>query len=157
MINAFIQSMGLNALDVQTVKMMNPLKLAYLGDAVYEVYIRAYLVNEVVLTPHEMTKRAVKYVKAYYQSKFINGIKGFLTEDEWTLVKRGRNQKSNTVPKNASITDYRYATGLETLIGYLFLVGETDRLNEIVKQGILYLEGSIDTMESVEAIIDEND
>ena len=155
MINAFIQSMGLKSLDVQTVNMMNPLKLAYLGDAVYEVYIRAYLVNEVVLTPHEMTKRAVKYVKASYQSKLINGIKEFLTEEEWTLVKRGRNQKSNTVPKSASLTDYRYATGLETLIGYLFLVGHYDRLNEIIKQGILYLEGAQDNLVQVEDIIDE--
>ncbi len=136
----FLDQMGLNSLDEQTVRMMNPLKLAYLGDALFEVYIRSYLINEVVLTPHEMSKKAIKYVKASSQAKLVMGIKDDLTEEEWSLVKRGRNQKSATVPKNALLSDYKYATGFEALVGYLYLMGKEDRLIEIVSMGIRYLE-----------------
>ena len=89
----FIDHMNLTQLDETTIRMMNPLKLAYIGDAVFELYIREYLINRVVLTPHEMSKRAIKYVKASSQSAMINGIKESLSEEEWTWVKRGRNQK----------------------------------------------------------------
>lgn len=136
----FLDQMGLNSLDEQTVRMMNPLKLAYLGDALFEVYIRNYLINEVVLTPHEMSKKAIKYVKASSQAKLVMGIKDDLTEEEWSLVKRGRNQKSATVPKNALLSDYKYATGFEALVGYLYLMGREERLLEIVSKGIRYLE-----------------
>lgn len=136
----FLDQMGLNSLDEQTVRMMNPLKLAYLGDALFEVYIRNYLINEVVLTPHEMSKKAIKYVKASSQAKLIMGIKDDLTEEEWSMVKRGRNQKSATVPKNALLSDYKYATGFEALVGYLYLMGKEERLIEIVSMGIRYLE-----------------
>ncbi|GAB6106940.1 Mini-ribonuclease 3 [Fusibacter bizertensis] len=136
----FLNQMGLASLDEQTVRMMNPLKLAYLGDALFEGYIRNYLINEVVLTPHEMSKKAIKYVKASSQAKLIMGIKEELTEEEWSLVKRGRNQKSATVPKNALLSDYKYATGFEALVGYLYLMGREDRLIEVVSMGIKYLE-----------------
>lgn len=138
--NRFIVEMGRTPLDEQTVRMLNPLKLAFLGDAIYEAYIRTYLVNEVVLTPHEMSRRAVKYVKASAQANLINGIKNLLTEEEWIIVKRGRNQKSTTVPKNALLIDYKYATGFEALIGYLHLTQNESRIIEILKAGILYLE-----------------
>lgn len=138
--NRFIVEMGRQPLDAQTIRMLNPLKLAFLGDAIYEAYIRTYLVSEVVLTPHEMSRRAVKYVKASAQASLINGIKDMLTEEEWTIVKRGRNQKSATVPKNALLIDYKYATGFETLIGYLHLTQNESRIIEILKAGILYLE-----------------
>ncbi|HAS74577.1 MAG TPA: Mini-ribonuclease 3 [Clostridiales bacterium UBA8960] len=127
-------------MDEQAVKMLNPLKLAFLGDAIYEAYIRTYLVNEVVLTPHEMSKRAVKYVKASAQASLVNGIRALLTEEEWIIVKRGRNQKSSTVPKNALLIDYKYATGFEALIGYLHLTQNESRIIEIIKAGIRYLE-----------------
>lgn len=136
----FLNQMRLTSLDEQTVRMMNPLKLAYLGDALFEVYIRNYLINEVVLTPHEMSKKAIKYVKASSQAKLVMGIKEALTEEEWSLVKRGRNQKSATVPKNALLSDYKYATGFEALVGYLYLMGREDRLLEVVSMGIKYLE-----------------
>lgn len=138
--NQFITSMNLQPLDAQTVRMMNPLKLAYLGDVVYEMYIRVYLINKVVLTPHEMSKKAIQYVKASSQARLVIGIKDQLSEEEWTLVKRGRNQKSSTVPKNALLSDYRYATGFEALIGYLHLLNREARIIEIIKMGIEYLE-----------------
>ena len=146
----FLEQMGLNSLDEPTVRMMNPLKLAYLGDALFEVYIRNYLINEVVLTPHEMSKKAIKYVKASSQAKLVMGIKDALTDEEWSLVKRGRNQKSATVPKNALLSDYKYATGFEALIGYLYLLGREERLIEIVTMGIHFLENPIEkiTIES---------
>ncbi len=139
----FLSAMQLNPLDEQTVRMMNPLKLAYIGDAIYEAYIRTYLINQVVLTPHEMSKKAIFYVKASAQAALINGIRDQLTEEEWTLVKRGRNQHSSSVPKNALLSDYRYATGFEALIGYLYLVGNEDRIIEIVRDGIHFLETQI--------------
>ena len=136
----FIAEMQLNVLDEQTVRMMNPLKLAYIGDAIYEAYIRTYLINRVVLTPHEMSKKAIYYVKASAQAAITNGIKEHLTEEEWTIIKRGRNQHTASVPKNASLSDYRYATGFEALVGYLYLTGNEDRLIAIIKMGIEYLE-----------------
>lgn len=139
----FYKRMNLTPLDEQTVRMMNPLKLAYLGDAVFETYIRMYLINHVVMTPNEMSKKAVQYVKAASQARLINGIKAYLTEDEWTLVKRGRNQKSSSVPKNALLSDYRYATGFETLIGYLHLLNHEARIIEIIGLGIELLENRL--------------
>lgn len=139
----FYTRMNLTPLDEQTVRMMNPLKLAYLGDAVFETYIRMYLINHVVMTPNEMSKKAVQYVKAASQARLINGIKTYLTEDEWTLVKRGRNQKSSSVPKNALLSDYRYATGFETLIGYLHLLNHEARIIEIIGLGIELLENRL--------------
>lgn len=136
----FITAMHLKALDEQTVRMMNPLKLAYVGDAIFESYIRTYLVNSTILTPHEMSKKAVLYVKASAQARLINGIREHLSEEEWTLVKRGRNQHTSSVPKNALLSDYRYATGFESLLGYLHLIGNEDRVIEIIKLGIEYLE-----------------
>ena len=136
----FIDHMNLKQLDEATVRMMNPLKLAYIGDAVFELYIRTYLVNKVVLTPHEMSKLAIKYVKASSQATMVNGLKEALTEEEWTMVKRGRNQKTPTVPKNALMSDYRYATGFETLIGYLYLMRKEERLIDIISMGIKYVE-----------------
>lgn len=141
----FIDHMNLTQLDETTIRMMNPLKLAYIGDAVFELYIREYLINRVVLTPHEMSKRAIKYVKASSQSAMINGIKESLSEEEWTWVKRGRNQKTPTVPKNALMSDYRYATGFETLIGYLYLMEKNERIVEIIASGIHFIEENQDT------------
>lgn len=146
--NNFYTRMNLTPLDEQTVRMMNPLKLAYLGDAVFETYIRMYLINHVVMTPNEMSKKAVQYVKAASQARLINGIKSYLTEDEWTLVKRGRNQKSSSVPKNALLSDYRYATGFETLIGYLHLLNQEARIIEIIGLGIELLENRLPAVEN---------
>lgn len=152
----FIDHMNLKQLDEATIRMMNPLKLAYIGDAVFELYIRTYLVNKVVLTPHEMSKLAIKYVKASSQATMVNGLKEALTEEEWTMVKRGRNQKTPTVPKNALMSDYRYATGFETLMGYLYLMGKEERLIEVVSMGIKYVEAKEES-ETVDKVASEDE
>ena len=120
---------------------MSPLVLAYLGDTVYESYIREYLIkkncNNKVNTLH---KQAIKYVNANAQSKVIHTIENDLTEEEMRIFKRGRNQKSNTAPKNMDLVDYKHATGFEALIGYLYLDKQIDRLEEIVRRGIAIIE-----------------
>lgn len=130
--NEFLLSADMNQLTETEVRMMNPLKLAFLGDAIYEAYIRTYLLTQFVLTPNEMSRRSRMFVKASAQSYAVHHIREHLTEEEWTFVKRGRNQKSASVPKNANLTDYRYATGFEVLIGYLYLTNQKDRLFQVV-------------------------
>lgn len=116
-------------------KYLNPLVLAFVGDAIYEVFVRAYLVdNHRDMHVHKLHKKAVEFVKAQAQSEFVKNIIDELTEEEFAIFKRGRNTKSATVPKNADIQDYRMATGFESLIGYLYLTEERDRLKYILNR-----------------------
>lgn len=111
------------------------LALAYIGDSVYEVYVRTRVIKEHPDMPaHKLHRCAVGYVKAHAQSNSIEAIESELTENELAVYKRGRNAKSPTVPKNADLTDYRRATGFETLIGYLYLGGDNERLNYIMEK-----------------------
>jgi len=119
-----------NRLTVKEINSLSPLQLAYVGDAVYELLVRTYLVKK-GLAVRKLHKAAVEYVKAEAQSGFIHALEDELTEEEKTFVKRGRNAKNNTVPKNADLMDYKYATGFETLIGYLFLIGEDERIFQL--------------------------
>lgn len=121
-----------NKWSVRDASMLSPLQLAYVGDAVYEVLIRTYLLEDKKLSVNNLHKKAIKYVKAEGQSNIIHKIMDKLTEEERSIVKRGRNTKSATVPKNANISDYRYATGFEALMGYLYLLNRQDRIEEIV-------------------------
>lgn len=109
-----------------------PLVLAYIGDAVFELYVRTKLLGEGELKVSSLHHRAVEYVKAKGQADFLHRLEDMLTPEEKDIVRRGRNAKSVTVPKNAEVADYRLATGFEALIGYLFLKGETLRLSEIL-------------------------
>ena len=118
------------------VRAYSPLTLAYIGDAVYELVIRTVIVERANRAANELHKRAVKYVQAGTQAAMITTLQEVLTEDELAVFKRGRNAKSNTSAKNASITDYRKATGFEALIGFLYLTDQTDRLLYLVKEGI---------------------
>ncbi len=120
-------------------RLMAPLVLAYVGDAVFEVFVRNYLVLERNVSVKVLHKSATRYVKAKAQSIIVHALEKELTEEEWTMVKRGRNQKSATVPKNADLTDYRYATGFETLLGYLFYIGKTERLMEIMTKAMIII------------------
>ena len=123
---------------------MSPLVLAYIGDTVYETYVREYLIRENINRKvNDYHKRAVKYVKAQAQANIIHNIESELTEDELRIYKRGRNQKSHTSAKNASVIDYKHATGFETLIGYLYLGKEQERLEYIINKGIKIVEESI--------------
>ncbi len=110
-----------------------PLSLAYIGDGVYELYVRNRVISENPDMPaHKLHLQSVKYVKAHAQSNSIHALEGILSEKEMAIFKRGRNAKSPTVPKNANLTDYRHATGFEALVGYLYLSGEKERLNELM-------------------------
>ena len=112
---------------------MSPLVLAYLGDTVYETYIREHLIRQNTQRKvNDLHKLAIKYVKAKAQASIIHEIESELTEEESKIYKRGRNQKSNTSPKNADIIDYKHATGFEALIGYLYLNNEIERLQYII-------------------------
>lgn len=111
----------------------SPLVLAYIGDGVYELYVRNRVITENENLPaHKLHKTVIKYVKASAQAKSITEISEFLSDDEMAVFKRGRNAKSYTSPKNAEIGDYRKATGFEALVGYLYLLEDTKRLNEIM-------------------------
>ncbi|HBG5345716.1 TPA: Mini-ribonuclease 3 [Clostridioides difficile] len=120
---------------------MSPLVLAYLGDTVYETYIREHLIRQNTQKKvNDLHKLAIKYVKAKAQATIIHEIEIELTEEESKIYKRGRNQKSNTSPKNADIIDYKHATGFEALVGYLYLNNEIERLQFIINKGIKIIE-----------------
>lgn len=111
----------------------SPLALAYIGDGVYELYVRTRVIEERPNLPaHKLHLHTVKYVKARAQSQSIEAMLPMLTEEETAVYKRGRNAKSATMAKNATMTDYRRATGFEALIGYVYLTENTERLNELM-------------------------
>ncbi|MDO9493318.1 Mini-ribonuclease 3 [Acetobacterium sp.] len=114
---------------------MNPLALAYIGDGIFSDLIRKYLLGCGHQNVNFMTKTSISYVRASAQAQIIRELLPQLSEAEERMVKRGRNTASQ-VPKNAHPSDYRYATGFETLIGYLFLCGETERMKNLVYQSI---------------------
>lgn len=109
------------------------LNLAYIGDTVFDLYVRTMLVSDVDARVHELHLMSAKRVCAGGQAQAFRRIEPMLSEEELGIYKRGRNSHMGTVAKNASIADYRTATGLEALIGYLFLCGRDDRLTELMK------------------------
>ena len=115
-------------------KEINVLVLAYLGDTVYENYVRKFLINKNIGNVNSMQKEAVNYVSAPRQAEFLTKMieSNFLTEEEINIVKRARNYKTKSHPKNCDIITYKYATGLEALIGYLELEGQENRIKEIM-------------------------
>jgi ribonuclease-3 family protein len=116
--------------------MYSPAQLAYAGDAVYELLVRSYILNSHDTNVNKMHKLAVKFVKANSQAFLVTKLEEVLTEDEKRVVKRGRNAKVTSSPKNAELMDYRYATGFEALFGYLYLNNELDRLFELFNKVI---------------------
>lgn len=120
----------------QDVRAYSPLTLAYIGDAIYDLVIRSVVVERANRSANDLHKKTIRYVKAETQSAMIMALQEELTEEEVAVYKRGRNAKSHTMAKNASMSDYRKATGFEALMGYLYLTGETDRLLYLVKRGI---------------------
>ena len=122
--------------DEQEVNLMSPLTWAYVGDCVYELYIRTKLVNETKLKPHALHIEAIKHVKAKAQAETLNNIYEELTEKEKDIVRRGRNAENHHLPKNANVQDYMYATAFEALIGYLYLTSQNDRIKEILKKSL---------------------
>lgn len=124
---------GLRDVDL---RMYSPLTLAYIGDAIYDLIIRTLIVKQGNSRPEKMHKRASALVKASAQAEMIERLLPMLTEEEHAIYKRGRNAKSYTMAKNATMLDYRKATGFEALMGYLYLKEDMSRLIDLVKTGL---------------------
>ena len=114
-------------------RQLSPLVLAYIGDSIFDLVVKNTQVNK-------MNRAASSIVKAESQSKMIGYLEDKLTEEEGSVYKRGRNAKSYTSAKNASISDYRRATGFEALMGYLYLSGQYERMCELIKDALDWLE-----------------
>lgn len=127
------EGLGLTKRDVRTVP---ALTLAYVGDCVYELVIRTMLIERGSSHVSDLNKAANGYVKASAQTGIFHRIEDKLTEEETAAYKRGRNVKSSSIAKHATVTDYRTATGFEALMGYLYLQNRFERIVELVKAGI---------------------
>lgn len=124
--------------EKQDTNLLSPLNLAYIGDAIYEVVIRTVVLEHGNAPVNKLNAKAREFVKAKSQAMLMHHLllADILTEKEITIYKRGRNAKSNTSAKNASLQDYRIATGFEALLGYFYLEGQMERLLHVVKQSI---------------------
>ncbi|WP_040985132.1 Mini-ribonuclease 3 [Oceanobacillus jeddahense] len=124
------------------VKQMKSLALAYIGDAIYEVYVRELLLERGTIKPNQLHQAAIRYVSGKSQAKVIlHWLEqdAFLTEEESRVVIRGRNAKSGSIPKNINVQTYRYSTAFEALIGYHYLLKNEQRLQELMSKAIDFL------------------
>jgi len=126
-------------MDEIEVNQISPLVWAYVGDSVYEQYIRNYLVINTKYKPHKLHVEATKFVKAAAQAKILQCLENDLTEDEKEVVRRTRNTKNHHLPKNSNVQEYMYATAFEGLIGHLHLTKKTKRLEEILNLSLKYI------------------
>lgn len=124
--------------DIKDIDIHNysPLTLAYIGDGVYELIIRSMVVCKANTSAKNLHKLSSSLVKAATQAEMIQALSENLTEEEMKVYKRGRNAKSATMAKNATMSDYRSATGFEALIGYLYLTEQSDRMIELIRIGL---------------------
>ncbi|SFF01036.1 Mini-ribonuclease 3 [Alteribacillus iranensis] len=124
------------------VKQLNALALAYMGDSVYDLYIRQHLILSGRVRPHLLHRSAVTFVSAYAQAKVLHTLieENWLTEEEEAVMRRGRNAKSGTIPKNTDQGTYRYSTAFEAVIGYLYLLNKEKRLEEMISYAIDIIE-----------------
>ena len=123
------------------VRSYSPLSLAYIGDSIYDLLIRTIIMGEGNLPVQKMHKKASGLVKAQTQAALMDRILPLLTEEEVGVFKRGRNAKPHTVAKNASVSDYRRATGFEALVGYLYLSGNIKRIIDLMKVSLEEKDG----------------
>lgn len=125
-------------------KQLNSLALAYMGDAVLEIYVRRHLLYSGKVRPNHLHREATKYVSAKGQAKVVHVLieEDFFTAEEFAVMKRGRNAKSGTIPKNTDVQTYRYSTGFEAVLGYLYLAGKEERLEEIINASFSIVENS---------------
>ncbi|WP_106767186.1 Mini-ribonuclease 3 [Paenibacillus faecalis] len=121
------------------VRLIPPIVLAYIGDAIYEVAVRQYLISLPNLRPHHLHRTATSLVSAKAQSKILSFLDPMLTEEERDVVRQGRNAKSGTLPKNADVLEYRHATAFECLVGYLYYAEQHHRLHELIGQAIEFM------------------
>ena len=120
-----------NRLTKAEARALGGLTLAFFGDSVYEVLVRERIVKGGTLPVNTLHKKAVEKVNAGFQSKAFDAIEPLLSEDELEIFKRGRNATGNNVPRSSNSRDYRRATGFEALFGYLYLIGENQRITEL--------------------------
>ena len=132
-LEAIKQEFDCKETDIRT---YSPLTLAYIGDAVYDLVVRTIVVERGNKSVNTLHKGTVRYVNARVQAKMIDALESELTEEETAVYHRGRNAKSYTAAKNASIIEYRKATGLEALYGYLYLNGQQERLLYLIHEAI---------------------
>ena len=132
-LEAIKQEFDCKETDIRT---YSPLTLAYIGDAVYDLVVRTIVVERGNKSANTLHKGTVKYVNARVQAKMIDALESELTEEETAVYHRGRNAKSYTAAKNASIIEYRKATGLEALYGYLYLNGQQERMLYLIREAI---------------------
>ena len=133
--NIIKQNMDLGEINITD---YSPLTLAYIGDGIYEIVVRTVIVDEANRQVNKLHKAASNLVKAETQAKMIHLIMDDLTEEEVRIYKRGRNAKAVTRAKNASMSDYRTATGFEALMGWLYLTGQSERMMQLIKKCIVY-------------------
>ena len=124
-------------MEISKVEAMSPLTWAYVGDSIYEAYIRTHLVETTNLKPHKLHIKAINYVKAKAQAEILRKIHDNLTEKEQEVVRRARNTQNHHVAKNADPTDYMYSTAFEGLIGYLYLSNQKERLDNILRMSLV--------------------
>lgn len=126
---------------METYNHLNGLTLAYVGDAIYEIYIRSHLVKNGIIKPNHLHKCAKQYVSAKAQAELMKALidAQMLTEEEYEIYRRGRNAKSHTSAKNTDIVTYRVSTGFEAIFGYLHLINHVERLETLVKWCIDYI------------------
>lgn len=132
-LNCFKEAMKLKEVEARE---YSPLALAYLGDAVYELAIRTFVMNHGNTQVNKMHKKTASLVKAEAQANFYKVLEEELTEEEKAVYKRGRNAKSVTMAKHATMKDYRMATGFEALMGYLYLTEQMERMAELLGHGL---------------------
>ena len=125
--------------DENDVNLLSPLTWAYIGDCVYELYIRTELINKTNLKPHKLHIESIKYVKAKAQAENLQNIYEEFTEEEKDIVRRGRNTENHHLPKNSNVQEYMYSTAFEGLIGYLYLCKKYARVKEIIEKFVLKL------------------
>ena len=119
---------------IEDVRMLSPLVWAYVGDSVYEMFIRTNLVNKSNAKPHKLHIESIKYVKAGAQANILKKIEDKLTDEEKDIVRRGRNVQNHHVPKNVDVAEYAYATAFEALLGFLYLSKQDERLKELLNK-----------------------
>ena len=129
-------------MKLQDAKQMKTLALAYIGDAIYEIYVREHLIVKGIQKLQDLHQSAVKFVSAKSQAKVIIHWldSDELDEDEQAIVRRGRNAKSGSVPKNTDVQTYRYSTAFEALLGYHYLANQEERLKVLINHAIIFVE-----------------
>lgn len=120
-------------IDIRT---YSPLALAYIGDSVFDIYVRTKVVKEGNTSVNNLHKKCVKYVSAKAQNQMVLKIMEEFSEEEKNVFRRGKNTKMHTVAKNATLSEYRNATGFEAVLGWLYLQDKTERLEEIIKKAM---------------------